>query len=498
MASGLAKSPPPHQRDHEHVPPRNDANNASMPLLCNSSTNRPTQPEDQTREQQERKSVYQTRGRRAATIAARGAAFLALLLFSAASIISKTGEVVHSDSWVKSADKSKVAAAGAGEGAEEGIVQANQNGPQAVRGRYGCIHGAECDGSNFWGHAEEGEKGDRDGFNVVDEEPKSRRLVMEPSMFRTVGDGTSMVTVDVKQPAISTYPSVLEATVLFLHVFKCAGTTLRELFTGWAGRMGQQGAIVVECRNIQRVKYRERGRVCLDRNNQLIATQGQMKFVKAQKVLAGHFFWGFQEYTRQPYLMVTTLRSPLELAVSAQQFMHRGETDTMERAVPWITDSMKWRIARYRKLEGQDIGFLRRLVDDTVPGNPSNISRDQLTIWGNNAVQHLETFWVVGVVEQYDGLMEVLHHLMDPYNFFPELWNEAHQRKENSSPVSSTNVLRHIDPALVKEFNSTVLELQWQVYEAAVKLWDARCREVLPQSQHDSLCTVPVHPSSYM
>lgn len=243
MASGLAKSPPPHQRDHEHVPPRNDANNASMPLLCNSSTNRPTQPEDQTREQQERKSVYQTRGRRAATIAARGAAFLALLLFSAASIISKTGEVVHSDSWVKSADKSKVAAAGAGEGAEEGIVQANQNGPQAVRGRYGCIHGAECDGSNFWGHAEEGEKGDRDGFNVVDEEPKSRRLVMEPSMFRTVGDGTSMVTVDVKQPAISTYPSVLEATVLFLHVFKVGG---------WRG-------VAVESRGGRGSKGRERG-----------------------------------------------------------------------------------------------------------------------------------------------------------------------------------------------------------------------------------------------
>lgn len=68
-------------------------------------------------------------------------------------------------------------------------------------------------------------------------------------------------------------------------------------------------------------------------------------------------------------------------------------------------------------------------ADDAILHCPWNA---QLTLWGNNAIQHLETFWVVGVVEQYDGLLEVLHRLMDPYNFFPDLWKESHTRKENS------------------------------------------------------------------
>ncbi|CAM9133517.1 unnamed protein product [Ectocarpus sp. 12 AP-2014] len=61
----------------------------------------------------------------------------------------------------------------------------------------------------------------------------------------------------------------------------------------------------------------------------------------------------------------------------------------------------------------------------------------------------------------------------------------------NSSPVGSREVLALIDPELVRHFNGS-LALQWDdVYERAVGLWKVRCQEVLSDTLHEDMCTVP-------
>lgn len=47
------------------------------------------------------------------------------------------------------------------------------------------------------------------------------------------------------------------------------------------------------------------------------------------------------------------------------------------------------------------------------------------------AVEHLNTFWVVGVVEQYAGFLEVLSRVLDPLSEYPEVWTAAHAVKNN-------------------------------------------------------------------
>lgn len=64
------------------------------------------------------------------------------------------------------------------------------------------------------------------------------------------------------------------------------------------------------------------------------------------------------------------------------------------------------------------------------------------------------------------------------------------------SRFKSSEVLENINDELIRQFNAT-LTLQWKVYERAVELWDIRCREVLPASEHESLCTVPTPPERY-
>lgn len=41
---------------------------------------------------------------------------------------------------------------------------------------------------------------------------------------------------------------------------------------------------------------------------------------------------GFQRYVEGPYLMITSLRNPLEVYVSAKQFLHPNQTKTLDQA----------------------------------------------------------------------------------------------------------------------------------------------------------------------
>ncbi|CAM9368643.1 unnamed protein product [Ascophyllum nodosum] len=295
--------------------------------------------------------------------------------------------------------------------------------------------------------------------------------------------------------SLAAFSTVEESTILFLHVFKCAGTSLRYVLLEWAHREGWSGVEVEECRNPQfwmkASSKLQKKRVCLDTRNDLLDPARQRWKVASQKLIAGHFLWGFRKYVRQPYLMITTLRQPLELFVSAQQFIHRDKTRTLEEAIEWVSGAMTDRI-RWRN--SLDIGFIRRFLEDGdhpfqfIPTDASSLQQAQDL--AASAIEHLNTFFVVGVVEQYSGFIEVLKLTLDPEVKHPELWSKAVEIKNNGSPVRSGDVLQQIDPSLVKEFNSTVLELQWQVYSVALQLWDSRCREVLPREQHDDLCTV--------
>ena len=48
-----------------------------------------------------------------------------------------------------------------------------------------------------------------------------------------------------------------------------------------------------------------------------------------------------------------------------------------------------------------------------------------------SAIEHLNTFFVVGVVEQYRGFIEVLKFTLDPEVKHPELWSKAVEIKNN-------------------------------------------------------------------
>ncbi|CAM9450460.1 unnamed protein product [Ectocarpus sp. 12 AP-2014] len=317
--------------------------------------------------------------------------------------------------------------------------------------------------------------------------------------------------------AANRFPPLEDSTVMFLHVFKCAGSTLRQMFVDWAKAEGESGAIVTSCNEVEK-----EGIICLA-SHELIKESVQMEMLSKQKVLAGHFIWGFQRLVEKPFLMVTSLRSPLEAFVSARQFLHPDMTETLDQASAadaqaFVSDAMlnalgidgpgrvvmrgerttfgqKGRalLRGGRQSPDQLGGFIFRLVGQERAKKLHGLA---LSRAADEAMKNLEAFWVVGVVEQYAGLQAVLKRLLDPDLKHPALWDKYSHRHSNRSPVDSRHVLAAIDPSLVRHFNDS-LALQWKVYEEAVGLWDARCREVLPITVHDAMCTVAPPDSRY-
>lgn len=109
----------------------------------------------------------------------------------------------------------------------------------------------------------------------------------------------------------------------------------------------------------------------------------------------------------------------------------------------------------------------------------------------------MRTFFLVGVVEQYNGFISVLRALVDPFDSHAAIWDTYLKKKLNKSPLDTPNVLAEIDPELVDQFNSS-LSYQWLVYGHAVRLYKNRCKEVLPQDLHAVHCSVPNPPDAYV
>ncbi|CAM9368339.1 unnamed protein product, partial [Ascophyllum nodosum] len=82
---------------------------------------------------------------------------------------------------------------------------------------------------------------------------------------------------------------------------------------------GWSGVEAEECKNPQHwlkdFFTLQKKKLCLNTRNDLLDPARDREKVASQKLVAGHFFWGFRKYVRQPYLMITTLRQPLELFV---------------------------------------------------------------------------------------------------------------------------------------------------------------------------------------
>jgi len=221
------------------------------------------------------------------------------------------------------------------------------------------------------------------------------------------------------------------ATLLFLHVFKAAGSTTRDTLKVFSDKCHLR---FVTCGS--QCSTSHRGYICLRPRGQA-ETPAQKAAVKAADVVAGHLWFGLHRATRSPALYVTCLRRPLETAVSSTLYLH-------SRQFAKLSDRDAALLVRrnlMKKIGQPPTNFIKRLT-----GREPKDSRDSIAMAAaaQIAIANLKSYFVVvGVVEKYGAFVDLLQHLLDPLlQLGRQFWAYQKTKRENSSVKSTTLIVK--------------------------------------------------------
>ncbi len=183
-----------------------------------------------------------------------------------------------------------------------------------------------------------------------------------------------------------------ETTLLFLHIPKCAGTTLTEEIL--VKRYPSKAIIV----------FYELGTTALiDRLKAMSKREQRMV-----KCIAGHFAYGIHKfYQARPCSYITVLREPIDRVVSHYFYVLRRTDHYLHKEVTEKGISLKQYVESGLSTE-LDNGQTRILAG-IGQGAPFGKSSEAML---EKAREHLNHCEVVGITEEFEGFLELLGHKM--------------------------------------------------------------------------------------
>lgn len=181
----------------------------------------------------------------------------------------------------------------------------------------------------------------------------------------------------------------VEKTILFLHIPKCAGTTL----------------------NMEILKKRfEPDELILfyDHNNDEITEQlKRMNREKKIKCISGHFYFGIHRYyTSRPTTYITILRDPIERIISHYYQVRRWKPHHLYRQVTEGNITLKEYVENKTTCELNN-GQVRVLVGLDMNPPFGQCTGEMLAQAKENLKKH---FAVVGISERFDEFLQLLGH----------------------------------------------------------------------------------------
>ena len=253
--------------------------------------------------------------------------------------------------------------------------------------------------------------------------------------------------------------------LIFVHLFKCAGTTTRRTLQRWAkARDGCAYASAGKC-------GRKRGSAARASSAAAVCTVNGRPWLPIHPsldIVVGHVLYNTFA-TPRPAIYVTCLREPLNLKISAA-FYYRKNRGSVSAVAAEIS-------ASFRKADRPYDNFLKRL--GAKYGDPvhERVPKALAAAHAARAIAALEsTFAVVGLTERYAIFYAQLAALLPGGS--PEFWAREVARRENPSAYSTSVVRNAIEPAALAAMNATLV-YERRVYDAAVAIHDRRCAEYL-------------------
>jgi len=237
-------------------------------------------------------------------------------------------------------------------------------------------------------------------------------------------------------------------TVIFIHIPKCAGTTLT------------QGII-------KKIFPRRQRLIFYDGDTRALMTllQGMPANRKEQlHCIAGHFAFGIHQFLPQRTRYITLLREPVERVVSHFYFARRNRRHYLHRQVRADSISLQDYVEKLENIE-MDNGQTRILAGIGQGAGFGRCTRQMLDTAQENLRTH---FAVIGISERFDDFLRLVHHQLG--------WSipcfTAHNVGHDRPQVAELDTETH---AVVVEHNQLDIEL----YRFAAELFERQMKNIL-------------------
>ena len=237
-----------------------------------------------------------------------------------------------------------------------------------------------------------------------------------------------------------------EPVVIFVHIPKTAGTTLRHII-----QHQFKPNNIFEFYNLE--KRQNRVTTGVEKLKSLSDSQKN-----AIKFVSGHAGFGLHQFLQQPYTYITVLRDPVARIISYYHFLQKRESDLVK------DKSLEDFVCSYRGVHNSMTCYLSgvtlkfQLRDPNLDLENARYSQETLALAKQNLKKH---FKVVGLVEKFDETCILLKKNLG--------WNIPlnYARKNVSSKSKSTKEISQETLNLIHEYNS----LDIQLYECAQEVF---------------------------
>ncbi len=234
-------------------------------------------------------------------------------------------------------------------------------------------------------------------------------------------------------------------SVLFLHIPKTGGTTLRSVIA-----RQYPGDSMYEIEN--------------PINENLIAFRDMPETKRwSYKGVQGHMSYGLHEYVEQPASYITMLREPVKRAISDYAFVSSNQYHPLYEQVRDLGLSGYMKSGLTGQLEN---GQTRLVCGDCEPGDtgiPTERPMTQADL--DRAIENLERdFAVVGLLERFDeSLILMRQHLQ---------WKLPVYVRENVTRKGAKPVVSDEDLAVIREqnrFDIALYEYAWERFDETIR-----------------------------
>jgi hypothetical protein len=298
----------------------------------------------------------------------------------------------------------------------------------------------------------------------------------------------------------------------FVHVYKCAGSTLRDFFLKYASSCHRGWTTLINCTNahdtaialgkpwmpckVKNSLSRDGTQYFGEKSNQLDIDN--RKIEKDVDIFGGHFKLGVGDHLKNPVNYITFLREPKVKFVSSKLYIHRdaSKDEIMRRVKSEVQREMKkgryyMRVGVYLLTPAQ----AERLKDTSITEEKNlnsmieSASKEAAHIIIDNLIRRRV---VVGLTEAISDSMAILQTILDPRKQMTELFEqfgmvnktestaETNVKVSNKSRFSSSEILKELemDDKFKMEFEEWVKYEAW-VYNAAVSIHEAQRKVAL-------------------